>query len=569
MDDSGVRIPVACRHRPPVPRPIFPMNTPGRSARFFKVTAAAVFPLFAGHASGAFGVATDDKWFTVDSGAGLVFRVTRGSGGIDSIKFNGTELNDRGKASAIASGLGPQGTTTAVTSDDSVVKISVTTTAENQVAANMTHYYIVRKNENTIYMATYAGNEPRVGELRWITRLQGSFFPGTPGESTTRENSRGVESKDVFGLPDGTTRSKFYGNQRAKDLTLRGVTGSGRGVFMVYGNRESSSGGPFFRDIQNQSGSDSEVYNYMNSGHGQTERPRTGVLYGPYALMFTNGTTPAIPDMSFIASLNLTGWVPASARGKVVVRGLGGRDAAVPYTIAFSNATAQYWMDASRADGSATSPNMKPGDYTMTVYKNELGIHTAPVKVTAGQTTTLPAINLADDPARTPALWRIGTWDGTPLEFRNGANISRMHPSDNRQAPWKTADYVIGKSTPADFPACQWRGMNEPLTVSFNLAQNEVKERTVRIGITTAFAGGRPQIVVNTWGSPLQKPSSQPDSRTMTIGTYRGNNTTWTFRVPASAFTAGANKMEIRITSGNGGSGVLSPGYAIDCVDMY
>ncbi|MGC4016988.1 MAG: rhamnogalacturonan lyase B N-terminal domain-containing protein [Luteolibacter sp.] len=517
----------------------------------------------------AFGVVTDPASFMVDSGAGLTFRVMRDSGGIDSIKFNGTELNDRSKRSSIASGLGTQGTTVGVWSDNSIIKITVATNAENQVVKDLTHYYVVRKNENTIYMATYAGNEPAVGELRWITRLQGALFPGTPVESTNGGSTRGVESKDVMGMADGTTRSKFFGNQRAKDLTLRGVTGPGRGVFMVYGSRESSSGGPFFRDIQNQSGGNAEVYNYMNSGHGQTEKWRTGVLYGPYALMFTNGAAPSIPDTTFMGSLGLVGYIPAAGRGKVAIRGMGGRDAAVPYAIGFSNATAQYWTDAARADGSATSGYMKPGDYTMTVYRDELGIYTAPVKVVAGQTTTVPVFNLTGDPSRAECLWRIGNWDGTPLEFANGPNIPRMHPSDVRQAAWKTGEYVIGRSAPKDFPACQWRGVNDPISISFHLDQSQIKDRTVRIGITTAFAGGRPQVALNSaWTSPLQKPSSQPDSRTMTIGTYRGNNATFSYRIPASAFKAGDNKLEIRITSGNGGSGFLSPGYAIDCVDM-
>ena len=71
------------------------------------------------------------------------------------------------------------------------------------------------------------------------------------------------------------------------DLTYSGATGPGIGSWMVFGSRESSSGGPFFRDIQNQAGGDQEVYNYMNSGHNQTEANRLGVLHGPYALVFT------------------------------------------------------------------------------------------------------------------------------------------------------------------------------------------------------------------------------------------------------------------------------------------
>lgn len=90
---------------------------------------------------------------------------------------------------------------------------------------------------------------------------------------------------------------------------------------MAYGNREKSSGGPFFRDIQFQSGGDTEIYNYMNSGHAQTENWRMG-LHGPYALIFTTGSTPAVPDFSWMSGLNLQGWV--SSRGNVVLNGLSG-----------------------------------------------------------------------------------------------------------------------------------------------------------------------------------------------------------------------------------------------------
>jgi hypothetical protein len=35
-------------------------------------------------------------------------------------------------------------------------------------------------------------------------------------------------------------------------------------------------------------------------------------------------------------------------------------------------------------------------------------------------------------PSTASALWRIGDWDATPLEFMNGAHINVMHPSDVR-----------------------------------------------------------------------------------------------------------------------------------------
>lgn len=129
------------------------------------------------------------------------------------------------------------------------------------------------------------------------------MLTSTQPASNLAGNSGMIESKDVFGLPNGETRSKYFGNQRAIDLTLRGATGAGIGVFMVYGNRESSSGGPFYNDIQFQS---TEIYNYMNSGHNQTEANRMG-FHGPYALMFTSGAAPALPDMRWMGGPSAAG----------------------------------------------------------------------------------------------------------------------------------------------------------------------------------------------------------------------------------------------------------------------
>ena len=103
-----------------------------------------------------------------------------------------------------------------------------------------------------------------------------------------------IESTDIY-LLDGQTRSKYYSNRQAMDLTVRGVTGSGIGVYMAYGNRESSAGGPFFRDIEQQGATDNQLYNYMFSAHNQTEAQRLNVLYGPYALMISGTTRRRLP----------------------------------------------------------------------------------------------------------------------------------------------------------------------------------------------------------------------------------------------------------------------------------
>jgi rhamnogalacturonan endolyase len=520
------------------------------STRLLATSAATAVP--------AFGVTASGGYLTVSSGAGLVFKVNQSNGDITSITYNGgSELQSQSKGSHIASGIGATATYTV---SGTVAKITLTT-------PTLVHYLLVRQNENTIYMGTYVTAEPSVGELRWITRLNGSVFTGVPVESNLRGNDGNVESTDVFHMPDGTTRSKYYGNQRAIDLAVRGVTGSGIGAFMAYGSRESSSGGPFFRDIQNQSGTDSEVYNYMNSGHNQTEAWRMG-FHGPYALIFNDGTsTPAVPDMSWMGSYSLSGWVAPTGRGKVVLNGLSGMNTAYTYTAAFANTTAQYWARTNSA-GSMSLPNMKPGSYTMTVYKNELGVYSEQVTVSAGGTTTLNTRTITDDPSSAAAVWRIGDWDGTPLELLNGQTISIRHPSDVRNPSWGPVTYAVGSAN-NKFPAAQWKtSANSPTTVTFNLTAAQVAAHTVRIGITAAYAGGRPQITVNGWTSSAPAASTQPDSRSLTIGTYRGNNTLYTYAVPASAFVAGANTLSINTASGSSGTGFLSPGFGYDALDL-
>jgi len=498
-----------------------------------------------------FSVTASGGFLTVNNESGLVYKVSQASGDITSIQWNGKELNDQAKASQLSSGLGsatvsfnlsPSGTT-------SVITIATST---------LTHYLATRRNDNTIYMATFAAGEPSVGELRWITRLQSGLFSSVPVNSDVRAGSA-IESSDVFTV-NGQSRS-YYGNQRARELSIRGVTGSGVGVFMAYGNRESSSGGPFFHDIQNQTSTDAEVYNYMNSGHNQTEAFRTGVLHGPYALVFTTGAVPAIPDMSWMASLGLQGWV--SSRGTVSGH-VAGVTAGIAALVGFRNASAQYWATPD-GSGNFVSPAMKPGAYTQVLYQGELEVATRSVTVTAN--TTLSGQDITSAWPNPTAVWRIGQWDGTPLEFLNGANLAVMHPSDTRNASWGPVTFTVGSAASA-FPAAQWVDVNNPTTIRFNLAAGQVTAHTVRIGISAATAGGRPVITVNSFTAPNPSPSTQPSSRSLTIGTYRGNNALYTFAVPASAFVTGTNTLVIRVISGSSGTGFLSPGYGYDAVEL-
>lgn len=543
-------------------------------AAFVPLLIAVLSLVMPASAFGAFGYVDTGTSYVVDTAAGLVFEVNKANGDIISIVFNGTEYKSTtGRFSHIASGLGTATTVTPESDGSSYVKITLQTDPANGVVSNFTHYLIVRNGEATIYLATFPTAEPSVGELRWITRLNSALIPNGPVPSDLRGNTGAIESSDIFGMADGTTRSKYYGDDltngkvRAMDLTYMGATGPGIGVWMLYGTRESASGGPFFRDIQNQCGDDQEIYNYMNSGHNQTEPYRLNVLHGPYALVFTSGAAPAFPvDYSWMGSLGLTGWVPASARGAVSGTATG-IPAGFQGVVGFANTTAQYWTTLA-TDGSYTSVGMKPGTYTATLYKGELAVATDSVTVAAGATATLDLTSTEPAPSE---IFRIGEWDGTPLELMNGTNITLMHPQDVRNAPWDVPPFRVHVDDAATaFPALQLRGANSPMAIEFTLAPNQVVDLTFKVGITCAYNNGRPQINVNnTWTSAVPAIVPQPASRSFTLGTYRGNYGLFTFTIPASALVAGTNTLTITPASGSTDIGTwLSAGWAYDAVAL-
>lgn len=510
----------------------------------------------------SFGLTNSGGFYTVSTGAGLVFKIRQSTGGMTSLNINGTELQPSGtNESHVESGL-PSPTVTAQQNGNFIVITASTTTWQG--SGTLHHYYVAVNGQNNVYLATFVASG--AGELRWIQYLNRGVLSNilTPSDVN---GGTAIESTDID-LVNGQTRSKYYSNRQARNLTVRGVTGSGIGVYMAYGLRESSSGGPFFRDIEQQGTSASvEVYNYMWSGHNDTEAQRLGVLYGPYALMVAGTSAPAAPDMSFMYTLGLAGAVATAQRG-FVVGAVAGLTSGTNATVGFANSAAQYWCGTG-TNGDFTSPAMKPGQYVQTLYQDELAVATRNVTVTAG--TTLTGQNI-DSAWFTPAspVFRIGTWTGAPTNFRNWANLTFMHPSDTRMASWGPVTYTVGSSSVSDFPAYQWKAINNPTTVRFTLSSGQVAARTVRIGITAAYGSGRPQITVNNWTSPAPAASSQPNSRSLTIGTYRGNNALYTYNVPASAFVTGPNTMTITVISGSAGlGGYLSPGISYDCVEMY
>jgi rhamnogalacturonan endolyase len=525
----------------------------------------------------SFGLTQDANFYTIDTGAGLVFKVrrldngvsTQSAGDIASMVYNGLEYQDQARGTQVNSGFDylyagiSAVDVSAVTVGTDVVKVTVK-------AGNLTHYYIARRGEAKIYMGTYFTTEPDTLNLaRFIVRVPIARLPNGPAPSDLRGNTGAIEASDVFGMPNGETRSKHYSNMRLKDWQYIGATGTNVGLWIVRDNNEGNSGGPFYRSLLNQGTStDQEITYIINYGEGQTEPLRTKIL-NTYTMVFNDGSAPGAVDTSWLGTLGLTGWVAPEARGAVSGAGITGRDPRFAYTVGFSNATAQYWAAADATDGHFASAGMIPGTYTMKVYKNELAVDTRTVTVNAGAATNAGTIAVTGDPGAATALWRIGDWDGSPAEFINGGKVTTMHPSDVRMASWTPGDYVVGTSTPAtSFPAYQWKDVNGALTVRFSLRQSQIVPLRLRVGITTAYAGGRPKAQVNGWVSANPSPSTQPSSRTLTVGTYRGNNTMYTFDIPASELVVGQNVLTLTAISGTSGTRFLSPGYSYDAIDL-
>ncbi|KAF9873399.1 rhamnogalacturonase B [Colletotrichum karsti] len=504
----------------------------------------------------AFGLTTGDATYKVDTNGGLVFEVNKSNGDITSLLYNDVQYQGTSKNSHINSGLG-ESTVTAETVNG-LTKITVKAGSQP-----LTHYYVAKPDDPTIYMATHITGEISPGELRWLARLKRSAVPtGWHGDVADLDGCTAFEGKDTFRCSDNTTRCKMYTSDRFIEDKVHGVTGNNVGVWMIMpGNAyEHSAGGPFMRDINSQSTGDQELYWYMNSGHVRTEPWRFGLM-GPYAMRFTTGSQPSADlDTSFFDSLSLEGYVPESGRGSIsgTVTGVTGASETVVH---WFNSDAQYWTKAS--DGKFTSPLMKPGTYTMKLYRNEFPIAQDNVTVAAGEKV---AKDIASTESKPSAIWRIGEFDGKPMELKNGDKIERMHPSDVRMESWG-GTHTVGKSSAKEFPMALFAKAGGVATVNFNLAADQLDGVVLRVGTTLSFKGGRPNAKINDWQASDPGAPTLIDSRGVTRGAYRGFGDVYTWDVPASALKDGANTLTLGVF-GTGDAEFLSANYIVDAIEL-
>ncbi|KAL4799374.1 Rhamnogalacturonase B, N-terminal-domain-containing protein [Aspergillus venezuelensis] len=529
------------------------MQLKGKSSQLFASAA-----LWAG-ANAAFGITDNGDSYTIDAGSAnpLTFTVSQSSCDITSIYYYGAELQYQSTGSHIGSGLGSA--TVSATQDGDHIKVTCD-------AGTLTQYFVVHNGDSIIHMATYITAEPEIGEMRWIARLNNEYLPNEEpfGDVSTTGGGSVIEGSDVF-LVDGETRSKFYSSERFIDDHRHCVAGGAYRVCMILNQYESSSGGPFHRDINSNNGGDyTALYWYMNSGHVQTEDFRMG-LHGPYSMYFSRSGTPGTNiDTSFFANLDIQGYVAADGRGTVTGTASGADDS-MDWVIHWFNDDAQYWTYTA-SDGSFTSPAMKPGTYTMKYYQGEFSVAETSVSVSAGSSTSQ---DISGSVTTGTTIFKIGEWDGTPTGFRNAENQLRMHPSDSRMSDWGPLTYTVGTSSLSDFPMAVFKSVNDPLTIVFTATADQTGAATLRIGTTLSFAGGRPQATVNDFTGDAPAAPTNLNSRGVTRGAYRGFGEVYDVALPEGTIVEGENTITISIISGSSGDTFLSPNVVFDCIELF
>ncbi|ROT42860.1 rhamnogalacturonase B [Sodiomyces alkalinus F11] len=509
-----------------------------------------------------FGYSFNGNNIVVNAGSAnpLYFSVSRSNCDINSIRYRGHELQYQSQGTHIGSGLGSANVQ--VTQQNNYIKITCET-------PTLTHYLVARQGDSTIYMATHIAAQPSIGELRYIARLNSNILPWEHpfgAVSITGGSSATIEGSDVF-LVNGQTRSKFYSSERYIDRGVHCVHGNNPEPIhacMVIPQPESSSGGPFFRDIEtNNGGAFTALYNYMNSGHAETEPYRMG-LHGPYALTFSRSGIPKLRevDLSFFAHLGIRGYVPDHARGRVSGNAWG-----IPsghqMVVHWYNNEAQYWTYAN-SNGAFTSPPMKPGTYTQVLYQTEYKVAERQVSVWSGGTAWAD-ISSTYTPAQ--PLFQIGRFDGQPFGFRNADKFLRMHPSDHRMSSW-TRTFNVGASHEGEFPMAVFQAVNNNVEMYFHL--NSAPGAAVfHVSTTLSFAGARPHVRVNNWSGPIPPAPRNINSRGVTRGAYRGWGEQYYVDIPAGVLVAGRNTITISAASGSSGSTFLSPNFVFDAVALY
>ncbi|MBO4256604.1 rhamnogalacturonan lyase B N-terminal domain-containing protein, partial [Streptomyces griseorubiginosus] len=281
----------------------------GASAIGVAATGAAVAGgtgLLTTASAAGFGYHDDGRNYVVDTGASLVFKVSKSTGDLTSLVYQGKEYEGYGgRHSHVESGLGAS--TVTVRQSGATVLIKV-------VHGPITQWYAARSGQNNVYLWTNKADASFTA-TRYIVRVKPGVFPNTGSDAWDSTKDKVIEAGDVWRAPDGTTHSKHYSGKRTIDYDYVGFTTGSVGLWLVRSNHEKASGGPFYRSLlrhSNEGGAG--LYEILHYNEAQTEAERFG-LQGPYVIAFTDGGAPSSSlfhtdlDTSWADGLGITGWV--------------------------------------------------------------------------------------------------------------------------------------------------------------------------------------------------------------------------------------------------------------------
>jgi rhamnogalacturonan endolyase len=279
----------------------------GASAIGVAATGAAVAGgtgLLSSASAAEFGYTDDGSNYVITTGGSLVFKVSKSTGDITSLAYEGKEYEGYGGMhSHVESGLGASTVT---------IKQSGSTILVKVVHGAITQWYAARSGQNNVYLWTNKADASFTA-TRYIVRVKPGVFPNSGSDAWDSTTDAIIEAGDVWKHPDGTTRSKHYSGKRTIDYDHVGFTTGSVGLYLVRSNHEKASGGPFYRSLlrhSNEGGAG--LYEILHYNEAQTEPERFG-LQGPFVVTFTDGGTPSSSlfaanlDTSWADSLGITG----------------------------------------------------------------------------------------------------------------------------------------------------------------------------------------------------------------------------------------------------------------------
>lgn len=127
----------------------------------------------------------------------------------------------------------------------------------------------------------------------------------------------------------------------------------------------------------------------------------------------------------------------------------------------------------------------------------------------------------------------------------------------------------MGSSTARDFPMALFSKTGGNATITFQVTSSQTGTRTLKIGTTLSFKGGRPAPSANgVWTGTDPGAPVLIDSRGVTRGGYRGYGESYTWSIPSGVLKVGANKLTIGVF-GSGDAGYLSANYIVDAIELY